>query len=76
MTGQIRFRYAYAGGITPSDSTMSSRIEDVETEGVLHGSVEANYYITFWSVRWQIDNAIFWEGRFFDVLHFMCARQV
>lgn len=55
---------------------MSSRIEDVETEGVLHGSVEANYYITFQSVRWQIDNAIFWEGRFSDVLHFMCARQV
>jgi hypothetical protein len=30
-----------------TDSTMSRRIEDAETDGVFHGNVEANYYMTF-----------------------------
>jgi hypothetical protein len=47
IAGQIRLLHAYAGGITPFDSTMSRRIEDAETDGVFHGNVEAHYYITF-----------------------------
>ena len=47
IAGQIRLLHAYAGGITPFDSTMSRRIEDAETDGVFHGNVEANYYMTF-----------------------------
>jgi hypothetical protein len=76
IAGQIRFLQAYAGGITPFDSTIPNRIEDVETEEVFYGSMEMKDRVAFWKTRWNIDTFVSCNWTFSDVLHFKCVRQI